>query len=299
VSDRSSLVKRVAAPAVAVETAFLTSGLPREQRLAAAEGMAAAVRAREVIPAFIGVIAGRPTIGLQPDEIELLAKQELKVSTRDLPLALARRSHGGTTVAATAFLARRAGLTVVTTGGIGGVHVARGLPEGLDISADLHELRRTGIILVCSGAKAIVDLRATLERLETLGIAVVGFGTDELPAFWSPDSGIRLEARVDTAEEVAEIWRAARGIESPGSLLVCVPPPVEVALTRGETERAVSRALSDLDMAGIKGPAVTPFLLARIAEHTEGRSLLANLGLLANNAAVAASIVNALEPTAR
>lgn len=298
-SDTSSLISRVAAPAVAVETAFLTSGLPEEERLAAAEGMAAAVRAQKVVPAFIGVIAGRPIIGLRQDEIELLSKQDLKVSTRDLPLALARRSHGGTTVAATAFLARRAELTVAATGGIGGVHVARGLPEGLDISADLHELGRTAIILVCSGAKAIVDLRATLERLETLGIAVIGFGTDELPAFWSRDSGIRLEARVDSADEVAEIWRAARAIESPGSLLVCVPPPAEVALTRQETERAVSRALSDLDMAGVKGPAVTPFLLARIAEHTAGRSLQANLGLLANNAAVAASIVKALEATAR
>lgn len=298
-SDKSLLISRVTAPAVAVETAFLTGGLPMEQRLAAAEGMAAAVRARDVAPAFIGVIAGRPIIGLHQDEIELLSQQESKLTTRDLPLALARHSHGGTTVAATAFLARRAGLTVAATGGIGGVHIARGFSEGLDISADLHELRRTGIILVCSGAKAIVDLRATLERLETLGIAVIGFGTDELPAFWSPDSGIRLEARVDSADEVAAIWQAARRIDSPGSLLVCVPPPVEVALTRAETERAVSRALSDLDMAGIKGPAVTPFLLARIAEHTEGRSLLANLGLLANNAAVAASIVKSLEATAR
>ncbi|MGD8699566.1 MAG: pseudouridine-5'-phosphate glycosidase [Gemmatimonadales bacterium] len=298
-SDQGPLISRVAAPAVALETAFLTSGLPMEQRLAAAEGMAAAVRERNAVPAFIGVVAGRPIVGLQQTEIELLAKQDLKVSTRDLPMALARRSHGGTTVAATAFLARRAGLVVAATGGIGGVHIARGLPEALDISADLHELRRTAIVLVCSGAKAIVDLRATLERLETLGIAVIGFGTDELPAFWSPESGIRLESRVESAEEVVEIWRAARGIESPGSLLVCVPPPAEVALARDETERAVSRALSDLDMAGIKGPAVTPFLLARIAEHTQGRSLLANLGLLANNAAVAASIVNALEATAR
>ena len=298
-SDRSSLISRAAAPAVAIETAFLTSGLPVEQRRAAADGMANAVREQNVEPAFIGVVAGRPIIGLHQDEIELLSRQESKLSTRDLPMAIARGSHGGTTVAATAFLARRAGLTVAATGGIGGVHIARGIPEGLDISADLHELRRTGIILVCSGAKAIVDLRATLERLETLGIAVIGFGTDELPAFWSPDSGIRLEARLDSADEIAAIWQAAQGIDSPGSLLVCVPPPVEVALKREETERAVSRALSDLDMAGIKGPAVTPFLLARIAEHTEGRSLLANLGLLANNAAVAATIVKALEAAAR
>ncbi|MGD8865968.1 MAG: pseudouridine-5'-phosphate glycosidase [Gemmatimonadales bacterium] len=297
-TDRSPLVARVAAPAVAIETAFLTSGLPVDQRLIAAERMADATRGGGVVPAFIGVIAGRPIVGLERDEIELLARQDAKLSTRDLPAALARRAHGGTTVAATVFLAQRAGLTVVATGGIGGVHVGHGLPETLDVSADLNELGRTRVVLVCSGAKAIVNLRATLERLETLGIAVVGYGTDELPAFWSAASGLRLATRVDSAEQVAEIWHAAREIAAPGALLVCVPPPADVALSRDETERAVSRTLSDLDMAGVTGPAVTPFMLARIAEHTGGRSLEANLGLLANNAGVAASIVTALEAQA-
>lgn len=297
-TDGSPLVSRVAAPAVAVETAFLTSGLPVDQRLVAAQRMAEATRGAGVVPAFIGVIGGRAIVGLERDEIELLARQDSKLSTRDLPAALARRAHGGTTVAATIFLAQRAGLTVVATGGIGGVHVGRSLPETLDVSADLHELGHTRVVLVCSGAKAIVNLRATFERLETLGIAVVGFGTDELPAFWSADSGLRLATRVDSAEQVVEIWHAAREIGAPGALLVCVPPPADVALTRDETERAVSRALSDLDMAGVTGPAVTPFMLARIAEHSGGRSLEANLGLLANNAAVAASIVTALEAQA-
>jgi len=295
VTDRSPLISRVAAPAVAVETAFLTSGLPIEKRLVAAERMAAAIRGLSVVPAFVGVIEGRPIVGLDDDEIELLAGQDLKLSTRDLPTALARRSHGGTTVAATAFLAERAGLKVAATGGIGGVHYGHGSRETLDVSADLNELGRTRIVLVCSGAKAIVDLRATLERLETLGIAVIGYGTNELPAFWSPHSGLRLDTRADSAAEVVEIWQAARGIDAPGSLLVCVPPPPDVALEKELAERAVSRAQSDLDMAGVTGSAVTPFLLARIAEHTAGRSLEANLGLLANNAAVAASIVTALE----
>jgi pseudouridine-5'-phosphate glycosidase len=256
--------------------------------------MAAAIRDGRAAPAFIGVIEGRPIVGLERDELELLAKQDLKLTTRDLPTAMARRSHGGTTVAATAFLAQRAGLEVVATGGIGGVHSGRGSPETLDISADLNELARARVVLVCSGAKAIVDLRATVERLETLGVTVIGFGTDQLPAFWSRDSGLRLDTQVDNADQVARIWRAAREIDAPGSLLVCVPPPAAVALTREETERAVARALSDLDMAGVTGPAVTPFLLARISEYTEGRSLAANLGLLANNAAVAAAIVTAL-----
>jgi pseudouridine-5'-phosphate glycosidase len=294
VSDDGKLITRVDPPAVAVETAFLTSGLPSEHRLDAAQRMAAAIRSNGVEPAFTGVVAGRPVVGLEPDEIALLSQQEIKLSTRDLPAAIARGQHGGTTVAATIFLAERAGLTVAATGGIGGVHIVRGVPGGLDISADLNELGRTSVILVCSGAKAIADLRATLERLETLGVAVVGLGTNELPGFWSAQSGLKLDLRAESPEEIAEIWKAARNVGAPGSMLVCVPPPAEVALTREEAERAVSRAMGDLDMAGISGPALTPFLLARIAEHSGGRSLQANLGLLENNAAVAAAIAQGL-----
>ena len=285
--DSAHLTCRATGPAVALESAVLTSGLPEEARLSAVERMAAAVAARDVIPAFTGVIAGQATVGLTPEELELLSAHDRKLSTRDLPAAFARGEHGGTTVAATVFLAHRAGLSVAATGGIGGVHPA---PGGRDVSADLYELARTPIILVCSGAKAIVDLPATLERLETLGVTVVGYQTQEFPAFYSAESGLSLALAADDTEEVVDIWRRARSIEMPGSLLVCVPPPAAVALSRQENEAAVSRALSDLDMAGIRGPGVTPFLLGRIAEHTGGRSLEANLGLLENNASVAASI---------
>jgi pseudouridine-5'-phosphate glycosidase len=285
--DSAHITCRVSSPAVALESAVLTRGLPEDARLHAAERMAAAVAALDVAPAFTGVFAGRPTVGLTSDELETLANHDGKLSTRDLPSAVARGEHGGTTVAATVFLARGAGLSVAATGGIGGVHPASNTP---DVSADLYELARTPVVLVCSGAKAIVDLPATLERLETLGVTVLGYQTKELPAFYSAESGLSISLSAEGPEEVAEIWRSCRALDSPGALLVCVPPPARVALSRRENEVAVSRALSDLEMAGISGPEVTPFLLKRIAEITEGRSLQANLGLLENNASVAASI---------
>ncbi len=181
---------------------------------------------------------------------------------------------------------------MAATGGIGGVHPGPGIP---DVSADLLELARTPIVLVCSGAKAITDVEATLERLETLGVTVVGYGTDELPAFWSAESGLRLDLRADSAEEIAEIWQEARALELPGALLVCVPPPAKEALSGPESEATVSQALADLKARGIRGAEVTPFLLARVAELTEGRSLRANLALLENNARVAASIARSLQ----
>jgi pseudouridine-5'-phosphate glycosidase len=287
----SALVLRAASPAVALETALLTTGLPGRLRGEAVDRISAAVRAQQVEPAFVGVLAGKPIVGLTPQELEFLARQETKLSTRDLPVALARKVHGGTTVAATLFLAHRAGLAVASTGGIGGVHPTAGPP---DVSADLYELARTPIILVCSGAKAMMDLPATLERLETLGVLVAGFGTDQFPAFWSAESGLPLDLRVDSPVELVEIWRAARALGTPGALLVCVPPPRETALAKEDADAAVSRALADLAAERITGPAVTPFLLDRVAEVTEGRSLRANLALLENNAALAASIARAM-----
>ncbi|UCF21632.1 MAG: pseudouridine-5'-phosphate glycosidase [Gemmatimonadota bacterium] len=280
------------APAVALETGFLTRGLPGAVRLEAAQRMAEAVRSRGVEPAFIGVFRGQAIVGLALYELELLAQHEEKLSTRDLPAALARHGYGGTTVAATMFLAHLAGLTVAATGGIGGVH--RPLDSG-DVSADLYELARTPSILVCSGVKAIADLRATLERLETLGVTVVGYGTDQLPAFWSPDSGLALDTVAESAEGVAEIWRRARALNTLGATLVCVPPPREVALTTEESEQALAQALEESRVARVTGPDVTPYLLSRIAELTEGRSLRANLGLLENNAGVAAAIRRVLD----
>jgi pseudouridine-5'-phosphate glycosidase len=190
-------------------------------------------------------------------------------------------------VAATLFLAHREGVEIAATGGIGGVH--RGGTR-FDESADLGELGRTPITLVCSGPKAILDLPATLERLDTLGVTVLGYGTDELPAFWSAESGLPLPEKVDDAKEVAGVVREARALGLPGAVLVCVPPPSAAALPREESDRAVARALEEADALGIAGPALTPFLLGRVAEITEGRSLRANVALLENNAAVAAEI---------
>ncbi len=289
--EGDTLVRRFSQPAVALETAFLTSGLPGEARFDAARRMAAAVRAEDAVPAFTGVLDGRPIVGLEPDELQRLAVSDLKLSTRDLAAALARGDSGGTTVAATIFLAQRAGLPLAATGGIGGVHPAHGPP---DVSADLHELARTPAVLVCSGAKAILDLPATLERLETLSVTVVGYRTDEFPAFWSAESGLPVGTTVERADDVAAIYRQQRALGTPGAILVCVPPPPDAALSRDESEDAVAQALAAMRAARVEGAAVTPFLLAKIVEFTEGRSLRANLALLANNAGVAGGIAAAL-----
>lgn len=272
---------------MALETAFLTSGLPDDVRLSTAGAMARAVREHGAEPAFVGVVAGEPKVGLDLAGLEQLARSGGKLSTRDLPVAMARGEDGGTTVAATLFLAHRGGVGVAATGGIGGVH-----PGGtrVDESADLIELSRTPVTLVCSGAKAILDLPATLERLETLGVTVVGYGTDELPAFWSAESGLRLPRRVADACEAAAVSWEARALGLPGAVLVCVPPPSEDALPAEESERAMARAIVEAGTLGIVGAALTPFLLSRIAEITDGRSLRANLALLTNNASVAAQI---------
>jgi pseudouridine-5'-phosphate glycosidase len=271
---------------VALETAFLSSGLPEVTGFPTATEMASEVRAQGAEPTFVGVIEGRPIVGVDEEGLERLASSGRKLSTRDLPLATAGGEDGGTTVAATLFLAHRAGLNTVATGGIGGVHAGAARDE----SADLIELSRTPITLVCSGAKAILDLPATIERLETLGVTVVGYDTDELPAFWSSESGIPLSRRVDDAEEAAAVARETRALGLPGAVLVCVPPPPAEALSRGESDHAVAHALEEAGTLGIAGADLTPFLLARVVEITDGRSLRANRALLVNNAAVAAQI---------
>ena len=274
-------------PRVALETAFLTTGLPEDVRLSTAVSMAAAVRDRGAEPAFVGLVEGKPVVGIDEGALEDLARSARKLSTRDLPVAAARGESGGTTVAATLFLAHRDGVAVAATGGVGGVH-----PGGsrFDESADLGELGRTPITLVCSGAKAILDLPATLERLDTLGVIVIGYGTEELPAFWSAESGLSLSETVAGAEEAAAVAKEARGLGLRGAVLVCVPPPANAALPREESEVAVARAQEEAYALGLAGPGLTPFLLRRVAEITAGRSLRANVGLLVNNAAVAAEI---------
>ena len=284
---------RVELPALALETAFLASGLPRAHRVEALDRVGAAVRARGVTPAFAAVIDGRPSMGIGRDELLRLARGAGKAATRDLPTAAARGVNAGATVSATLFLAHKAGIAVAATGGIGGVH-----PGGSDVSADLIELARTPIILVCSGAKAIMDLPATLERLETLGVIVAGYGTNEFPAFWTASSGLRTPLQVSSIAEVADIWKAARALGTAGALLLCVPPPEADALGLGESRVAIEKAEAELAEAQVEGPDVTPFLLDRIAQHTDGRSVKANLALLENNAAIGAELARELQKDA-
>ncbi|HEX8374229.1 MAG TPA: pseudouridine-5'-phosphate glycosidase, partial [Geminicoccaceae bacterium] len=225
-------------------------------------------------------------------DVERLGTAEgvLKLSTRDLAVPVARGLDGATTVAATMWLAHRAGVAVFATGGIGGVH--RGGAH--DVSADLTELGRTPMVVVCAGAKAILDLAATREALETAGVLVVGYGTDELPAFYSRESGIPVDVRADTAGEVAALWSAHRALAAPGAILLCVPPPAEHALPSDEVERAIGDALQEAEGRGIRGKEVTPFLLSSVAERTAGRSLEANVALLRNNARTAAAVAAAM-----
>jgi pseudouridine-5'-phosphate glycosidase len=279
-------------PVVALESTVLAHGLPRPRNLELGRAMEDDVRAGGAVPATIGVIAGEPLVGLDAAQVERMAMADgvLKLSTRDLAVPVARGRDGATTVAATMWMAHRAGIEVFATGGIGGVH--RG--EDRDVSADLTELGRTPTVVVCAGAKSVLDLAATREALETAGVLVAGWGTDELPAFYSPRSGIPVDVRVESAQEAAALWRAHRGLGLPGALLVCVPPPAAHALPGDEVERAIAAAVEDAERQGVRGKEVTPFLLRAVAEATGGRSLEANVALLRNNARVAASIAAAL-----
>lgn len=284
-------------PVVALESTVISHGLPYPQNLAVAQALEDEVRQAGAVPATVGVVAGVPTVGMGPAELERFATragQVRKLSRRDIAPAMAAHADGATTVAATMALAAAAGVPIFATGGIGGVH--RGAERTWDISADLTELARTPVLVVCAGAKAILDLPATLEHLETLGIPVVGLGTDELPAFYSSSSGLPVPARADSPAEVARIWHAQRqgaAYTAPGGLLLCVPPPDSVALPYAEVDRAIARALARAEAAGVRGPAVTPFLLAAMAEETAGESIATNVALLRQNARVAAQVARA------
>lgn len=280
-------------PVVALESAVITHGLPWPDNLRAARDMEAAVRAEGGIPATIGLLRGRVHAGLEEAEMERLARSSnaLKVSRRDLPVAITQERDGGTTVAGTLLIAAQAGIRVMATGGIGGVH--RGDP--FDVSADLPEIARTPVVIVCSGAKAILDLRATLEWLETWGVPVVGYQTGELPAFYSRESGFALEARADTPREAAAIARALWDSGSTGGMLLCVPCPAVAARPAAEMENVIAQAVREAESEGIHGKALTPLLLSRVAEITRGGSQAANLALLRNNARVAAQVAAALQ----
>jgi pseudouridylate synthase len=279
---------------VALESSVLAQGLPIPENAEAERRMDAAVRARDAVPAVSAVVRGRPTFGLEPDERERFLRREgvRKVSARDLAWVMARGLDGATTVAATVALASRGGITVFATGGIGGVH--REAP--FDESADLSELARSPVVVVCAGAKSILDLPATMERLETLGVPVVGYRTDELPGFFTASTGIRVDSRVESVNEIADIWRAHRALGRAGALLVVQPPPPEHALSRDTVDAAVSDAVARARQEGVRGAAVTPWLLAAVERATGGRSLAANLALLERNAMLAAEIAVALAP---
>lgn len=280
------------APVVALESAVISHGLPWPDNLELALDMEAAVRSGGAEPATIALLEGRVHVGLDEKDLKHLARASgvWKISRRDLPVAMAQKRDGGTTVAGTILIAHQAGIRVMATGGIGGVH--RGDPT--DVSADLPEIARTPVVVVCSGAKAILDLPATLEWLETWGVPVVGYRTDELPAFYSRESGLRLEARADSPEEVAAIARGMSAAGYPGGMLLCVPCPEEAARPAAEMEQAISEAIAEAHSQEIRGKAITPFLLARVSELTEGKSRTANLALLRNNAHVAALVAAAI-----
>ncbi|HAJ38683.1 MAG TPA: pseudouridine-5-phosphate glycosidase [Chloroflexi bacterium] len=279
-------------PLVALESTVISHGLPYPQNLALAREMESIVRSHGAEPRTVAVIAGELRAGLSEAELLHLAtaKGVRKVSRRDLPIVVARRLDGATTVATTMWVAQRFGIQVFATGGIGGVHRGR----GDDISADLQELAQTPVIVVCAGAKAILDLPATLEYLETQGVTVVGYGADEFPAFYSRTSGLAVDVRCDTAAEVAAIWQAKQALGLPGGLLVTVPVPAAMEIPAAEIEPAIVQAVAEAEARGLRSAEVTPFLLTRIAQLTGERSLRTNLALLHNNAAVAADIAVAL-----
>ncbi len=277
---------------VALESTVISHGLPYPHNLALAAEMEALVRQHGAEPRTVAIIGGELRAGLTDTELHLLATSTpvRKVSRRDLPIVVARREHGATTVATTMWVAAQFGIQVFATGGIGGVH--RG--DGTDVSADLQELAQTPVIVVCAGAKAILNLPATLEYLETFGVTVVGYGTDNFPAFYSRSSALPVDVRCDTPEEVAALWLAKRRLGLPGGLLVANPIPMAEEIPADEIEPAILQAVSEAEMQGLRSAEVTPFLLTRIAELTGERSLRSNLALLRNNAVLGAQIAVAL-----
>lgn len=279
-------------PVVALESTVIAHGLPRPINLQTAQRMEAVVRDNGVQPATIGIIHGKLVVGLDQAQLQHLAESTdiKKISTRDIPVAVAQHWDGATTVASTCWIAHRAGIEVFATGGIGGVH--RGsLP---DISADLPELERTPIITVCSGAKIVLDLPATREWLETHAITVVGFQCDEMPAFYSRRSGLPVDVIANSAKDVASIFQAQRELAMSTSLLVTVPVPEEFEVPGNQLRIVLDEALEKAEREGVGGRALTPFLLSHMAQVSEGATLRANIALLENNARVAAEIARAI-----
>lgn len=294
IADRVRAAVAAGRPVLALESTILTHGLPRPRNLEVGLETEALVREAGVEPATIGVVDGVPTVGLETSEIELLCASEsvVKASTRDLPVARARRLDAGTTVAATAWLAHRAGIRVFSTGGLGGVH--RGANTTFDESADLPALSATPITVVSAGVKSILDIPATLERLETLGITVVGYRTDRYPGFYVADSGFPVPARVESATDAADVARARDELGLDGAVLVANPIAESEQLDPAEHERVLAEALSAADAAGVTGHDTTPFLLDFVQRATGGRSLEVNLAVYRGNARLGAEIARDL-----
>ncbi len=284
--------RKFGAPIVALESAVITHGLPYPENRQTALAMEAVVRENGAIPATIALLVGKVHIGLTAEEVESLSSDQAtrKISLRDIGLALANELSGGTTVAATLFFAAQAGIRVFATGGIGGVH--RDAP--FDISADLSQLGKSQVLVVCAGAKSILDLPATREVLETQGIPLIGYRTDEFPAFYSRESGLKVDWRVDDPKDAAKIAQEAWSAGLKRAVLLVVPPPEASALPGDRMEAAIREALEDARQAGIHGADTTPFLLRRVSELTGGESQKANLALLKSNALVAAQVAAAM-----
>ncbi len=279
---------------VALESTIIAHGMPWPQNLDTAREVEAVIRAEGAVPATIAVIGGRIRVGLTDEELQQLAQapDAMKLSRRDLPYAIATGQLGATTVAATMICAHLAGIEVFVTGGIGGAH--RGAETSFDISADLQELARTPVAVVCAGAKSILDLGLTLEYLETHGVPVLSVGQDNFAAFFTPDSGLKADFRMDDAATQARFIRAKWALGLGGGVVVSNPVPAQAAMPREEIDAITAQALAEADAQGITGKAITPFLLARIKALTGGRSLATNIALVKHNAVVGARLANAL-----
>ena len=276
-------------PIVALESTIISHGMPYPKNVETALLVEQTIRDNGAVPATIAIIGGRLKAGLSHEEIEYLGKTGrgvAKASRRDLPALVARGADGATTVTTTMIIAHMAGIKIFATGGIGGVH--RGATETMDISADLEELAQTPVMVVCAGAKSILDLGLTLEYLETHGVPVIGYGTDELPAFYTRKSGFGVDYRVDSPKELADMFRAQRGLEFKGGMLVTNPIPEEYSMDKAVIDKAIDEALAQAKAQGIHGKETTPFLLAKVVELTGGDSLESNIQLVLNNARVAA-----------
>ena len=295
VSPEVAEALRLGKPVVALESTIISHGMPYPQNVETALKVEAVIKENGAVPATVAIIGGRLKAGLSADEIEYLGKKGrdvIKASRRDLPVLVARGADGATTVTTTMMIAAMAGIRVFATGGIGGVH--RGAETTMDISADLEELAKTQVMVICAGAKSILDLGLTLEYLETKGVTVIGYGTDELPAFYTRKSGLKVDYRIDTPQEIADAFRVKMEAGLEGGMLVTNPVPVEYSMDPEVIDAAISQALSEAAEKGIRGKEITPFLLARIKDITGGDSLSSNIQLVLNNARLAAAVAACL-----